>query len=122
MAVIEEIKEEEIFVCHKCLIQMKNEETAMRLKEKEEDEECRISYCEKCVSEDAELKEKQTYMMRMMVSQALLGCDKATQEEIKQELMKEQPKQYELIKDLFGLDRKVEYLDEDKNVIRTVIE
>ncbi len=126
MGVIEEIKEEvkvdEIFVCNVCLIQMKPEETALRLKEKDEDEDCRLSYCEKCVEADKQLKEKQVYMMRMLISKALLSCDKETQEEIRKELMKEQPTQYEFIQDLFGLERKIEYLDEDKKVIRTIIE
>ena len=126
MGVIEEIKEEvkadEIFVCNVCLVQMKPEETALRLKEKDEDEDCRLSYCEKCVEADKQLKEKQVYMMRMLISKALLSCDKETQEEIRKELMKEQPTQYEFIQDLFGLERKIEYLDEDKNVIHTVIE
>ena len=122
MGVVEEIKEEEIFVCNVCLIQMKDTETALRLKEKDEDETCSLSYCEKCVSENPDLKDKQTYMIRMLVSQALLKCDKETQEEIKQTLMKEQPTQYESIKDLFGLDRKIEFKDEDGTVLKTIIE
>lgn len=121
MGVVEEIIEE-IFECKICLVKMKDTETALRLKDKDEDETCSLSYCEKCVSDNPDLKDKQTYMIRMLVSEALLKCDKETQEEIKQALMKDQPTQFEYIKDLFGLDRKIEFKDENGIILKTVIE
>jgi len=74
MGVVEEIIEE-IFECKICLVKMKDTETALRLKDKDEDETCSLSYCEKCVSDNPDLKDKQTYMIRMLVSEALLKCD-----------------------------------------------
>ena len=122
MGIITEVIEEELFVCHVCLIQMKSTETALRLKEKDSDTECKLAYCQKCVSQDSSLKEKQTFLMRMLISQALMGMDTETQEEIKKELQHSAPEDFKHIEDLFGLKRTIEVKDEEGNLVQKIVE
>jgi hypothetical protein len=122
MGIISEVPDDEIFVCHVCLIQMKSEETALRLKEKDTDTECKLSYCQRCVSQDSGLKDKQIFLMRMMISQALMGMDTETQKEIEEELKMTVPEEYKDIKDLFGLKRTIEVKDEEGNLVQRVEE
>ena len=109
------------FSCRICSRSMAGEETALRVKEKEEDSDCSIAYCEECVAKDPALKDKQIFLMRMLISQALLTCDKETQEEIKREISQAQPEDYKNIQDLFGLSRTIEVADESGNIIEKII-
>ena len=109
------------FICRLCAKALRGEETALRVKEKEEDTDCTLAYCEDCVNKDPALKDKQIFLMRMLISQALLTCDKETQEEIKKEIRQSLPEDYKNIQDLFGLSRTIEVADESGNVIETIV-
>lgn len=109
-----------LFECQVCKKQMKDLETALRLKQdpkNTDDDAPRYSFCQACVDNNEKLLEQQTFHSRMLVARLLNTMSADDQEEFRLELQSTDPKQYTVFENLFGHKRTVEVFDESGNVI-----